>query len=1058
MANRDVLRLGAVLVALEVAEALAGSAGDALYVGRVGTAHLGGQLAASSALLVLTLGVIGVLADRVARARLLTGVATVSAVVMATLAALLLSAPGPALGVILIVTKQLAAAGDLALWVLVAERLDARVARRLMPRLLALGALGMLAGSLAVAPLGRAFGLPAVLLVAALVYALSAVLGSSLIPDAPLGAALAVARAAPRAVLASWWRGQGEVRQRELPRRLALVAALAAITGPLLHGALLAAARAAASGEAGLAGTLADARAIACTVTLALQLVVAPRLLARLGVRGLLVLAPLVLLLATLPGVLLFGLPWAVAAWVTARVVDAALHGPAEKLALHLVALAWRGRVGALVEGVAKRAGAVLGGGVLAAATSLGPVALVGAIAGATVVWLVAALRLGARYGALAVGELASGEVPSSAEVVLDAAAVAALGRALAGGEADARSALARVDDAAAREALLMALAAGGPAVLWTLLAERLPPQVRPRRGGSLAAGAAHASDTIAWIRVCARLGDEVAWAGACGAAQGEAEGWAVALGRAVRDGRAGEVMGKLAEVLGDRGGTAAGRGVDLVAMAAAEVVLRRQSARPEGVPEVVALQELALFIRGAADGAGRDEACAWLVDLAGWGVEERRATALAVLVEVAEREPLGAATAEARVLARRLLDERPTAALPMRLLAAVGEASDAQVLAAGLDHAEPRVSAAPGAALERLGAAALPAVLSLAEGARGQRGALELLRRWRVPAPAEERTIDSELLALAARSARRRALLGLEAPAARLLVQRLAERADEAARALVALSAARLGDRRVGALVPALALSMPPRTRARALEALDALMPRALARRLVPTLEIAVGVAAATGSAMSAGDALRAELAAGDPLAAALALRCLATVDGGARAPRRSGVRAALAALEGDDLGLGARLLRRLAAPDDDVALEMPGPIDTLALLRGVPILAALGVRELAQLGQRVRWRALAAGDSLGGGDDPRILVVVASGRVQVGGEDGHQTVLGAGGHWGEGAWLGASPGLAGVVAIEAAMIGVLDRHELEAVVDAAPRVGLLLAQAALGSNKPGV
>ena len=62
----------------------------------------------------------------------------------------------------------------------------------------------------------------------------------------------------------------------------------------------------------------------------------------------------------------------AVAAQIAARVLDAGIETPAEKVALTLLPAAVRGRVGGFLDGPAKRAGAVLGG-VLAAALAGAP-------------------------------------------------------------------------------------------------------------------------------------------------------------------------------------------------------------------------------------------------------------------------------------------------------------------------------------------------------------------------------------------------------------------------------------------------------------------------------------------------------------------------------------------------------------------------------------------------------------------------------------------------------------------------------------------------------------
>jgi len=180
--------LAGALASLELGEAFAGNAADALYLGRVGAHGLGLQLAASSILLIVTLGVWGALADRQERARLLASGAAVAAGVLLALRGALWLWPAGAPHALLIVSKQLAAAMDLGFWVLVADRFDARQARRLLPTLVAAGGAGLVGGSLLTRPLAHAIGVDNLFAAAAAAHGLAALLVWRAAGGASLGA------------------------------------------------------------------------------------------------------------------------------------------------------------------------------------------------------------------------------------------------------------------------------------------------------------------------------------------------------------------------------------------------------------------------------------------------------------------------------------------------------------------------------------------------------------------------------------------------------------------------------------------------------------------------------------------------------------------------------------------------------------------------------------------------------------------------------------------------------------------------------------------------------
>src|SRR5436190_24184244 len=117
---------GAVFALASGGAAMAAAAADAMFLSEIGAAHLGEAVAVSSALLAAVLAVVGGLADRLERRRVLASLSIVSAAVVVGLAALTMVAPRAAAIATLIGAKQLAAGTDLAFWVVIAERIDAR--------------------------------------------------------------------------------------------------------------------------------------------------------------------------------------------------------------------------------------------------------------------------------------------------------------------------------------------------------------------------------------------------------------------------------------------------------------------------------------------------------------------------------------------------------------------------------------------------------------------------------------------------------------------------------------------------------------------------------------------------------------------------------------------------------------------------------------------------------------------------------------------------------------------------------------------------------------------
>src|SRR5262245_39212626 len=146
--ERGLVAWSAIVLGLASAAATLVAAGaDAMFLSTVGPRYLGLAVAGSSALLAILLAVVGAFADRLDRPRLLAGLARCSAAVGARRASTAAAAPALVAVIAMIGGKQLAAAVDLAFWVVIAERLDARQSARLVPVITAAGGVGAVVGA-----------------------------------------------------------------------------------------------------------------------------------------------------------------------------------------------------------------------------------------------------------------------------------------------------------------------------------------------------------------------------------------------------------------------------------------------------------------------------------------------------------------------------------------------------------------------------------------------------------------------------------------------------------------------------------------------------------------------------------------------------------------------------------------------------------------------------------------------------------------------------------------------------------------------------------------------
>ncbi len=1012
---------GVVFALASAGAAMTAAAADAMFLSAIGPAHLGLAVAISSALLAVVLAVIGGLSDRLDRRRVLGTLALASAAVIAVLAVVSAVAPRAAAIVTMIGAKQLAAATDLAFWVVIAERLDARRSQRMLPLLAATGGAGAAIGAVLVVPLASAAGASGVLIAAALVLAATAVLALRL----PSTRRVAAPPAAVGTLIGRAWRdGARAVRRHPLAAHLAVVVACAGVFGSLAYFALgvEVAARGGSIGE--LAALLGGVRGGAQLLTLVVQLLVAPRLLARLGTGPALLLAPVVALASGLGLVIAPILAVAIAAQVSARVLDAGIETPAEKLAQTLLPTSVRGRVAGFLDGTAKRAGAVLGG-LIATGLAASPSVFYVVTAIAAALWLLATSRIARELPALAVEHLAA-DPTSRADAVVDERSIQAVLRELDGprperasdvlvrlheqGRLDAVAPLARAAAELGLPAVWRALIAvldvpseaHGPALLEAARAATVRTRELAVRALGLAGG-----NSITSIEQW-RAVDVHRETSAIESTAGD-NNEAVALTAEVARMRLGGESDSLISELG-----AALRGGDVPARVAIDelaVEISRALAATDGDRMLDAARHLTRGLRrGRGDGRSR---------IAGFGAlarvvassRERRTAELSLLRAdllelVRDRVDVGASkpapdTALVSFLhesrGSSSVDDAPEVAAALRLYGDLLDAADSidpddlRRIARALGEPDDDVRGAAADALSRLGPAAAGELLATAAwGRRRARDrAAALLADLPVTATTIDRLVDAELDALEQTAV---AIAVLRDPGDELVQRRLDERLHEIAHTVLLLVAARRRSRSISRAAAAWRHARGAHERARTLAVVETALPRALVKRLVEAVDELTpadraGLLTRKGIELPPRDAvIRGELAGRDRLSRALVVHSLGTSGRGAH--RDTIARAAHAeALAASATELLQRLTEAVDESVEEGTSDMPSRVETLIVLGRVPLLASLSTRQLADVAERARWiHARPSSVLVTAGDPLDALIVVDDGELSLG------------------------------------------------------------------------
>lgn len=923
------------------ASAVIAAGADALLLERVTPTGFGFAVALSSALLALVLVWVGAVADRAEPTRLLLGLTLAAALVVGVVDAIVQVAPSAGALLAMVVGKQLSAAVDLTIWVVLARRLDARTLGRATPRVLAAGGLGAVAGAgLVIAVAGRVG--PSGLLLGGAALQVVVALASLRVPGGR------GTPTAPRST-GAWWESARAAARSPLARRLAVVVGLAGAFAALAYVAVsTSAARAHADGAA-LAQVLAVMRGAAVVLALLAQVTLGPWLLRTLGAGVALVVAPLAGVVAGLGMLALPGLASASGMHVQGKLLDTAVQTPAEKIVQALVPRELRGRIAGFLEGVAKRGGAVLGAlAAMALAHAPGPLAACTAAVAAA--WSLAAIAVARSLPRLAA------DAPDEAAPV-DAAPAPSLGALLDEPAAGSRA----LDVALVAAVDAMAGAASSPTPAALVAAASAAPT--PARA------------VLLWraVGLGAPWPDRAAWPAApSGAAAAVVAAHAAAMARWAGDGDALHAL--LDDALGD----------------------------PDAAVADVALHELAVELRRA--GPPADTTWARVRDLERAvrrrrGQPAGRAAALAAMAGVVRAAPALRSAEQALVrsalgaLARGLIadhgaaaDERAAALDMVGALLAVGhrDAADdddpARLIASALGDRDDDVRRQAEQVARALGEVMVPALLHAAAwgGREARTHATRLLAEGPVPAAALERVLDRllerDLAELAATDARRPALMALGGAA---LDRLLVERRDELVQGVLHLLAARQRSAPLASAARRYRQARSRDDRGRALAIAEAAMSGELRRKVMARLDEPVADAA---GAIAPEAAIAAELASSDALGRALLLDALGA-DG--RAAHRAQIAAAAdraRAREAQAPALLARLRAGDAAADD----AMPGPVETMRALGAVPLLREATAKQLAQLAARARWERRVAGEVLAAAGEPLdALLLVVEGEL---------------------------------------------------------------------------
>jgi len=991
---------------------------EALFVKRVGVELMPLAFLASSVLLVLTTWLVGGLAARHDRLRLLPRVFVGLGLSVVPLWVLVRLGLESGFGLLLIASKQITSVALLVFWIAMGDLLHSRQTKRLFAPMMAGVTLGTVLGSFASKPLGDWLGIAGLLPAAAVAMLLGGVVASRLAgqrpridPLQPVMPGLAPTTYdlnEPTETILSLW------REHTLFRILSVTTLCSGLLGPMLYFQFQYVADLATIGQGGeqkLLAFYAHFRGWIYGAVLLIQLVGSGRLFRRIGLPLAATFSPLTYLAGFLGLSVRLSLPAGVTAMAGTKIQDEAIYDPALRVLYSLFPDSVRARATALLEGPVKRGGGGVGNAAIVAALALGSPPWVGYIAiPIALVWVLVSLLLWHRYPRLLLGAAAARSEREDAleNELLDPATARALIPEICGTDGGrARLALELVGEADTNVAA-RALAEA---------AEKAPPATRPWIVAALDRCLERALTEPLDCPDAARQLSELLRKGGAGLGESERADLVRAYARLQPGAPA---LALLERTLGDSSAAARlasraaleHRGASQGAESDLDTALAGALQADDEAARRTARKELSTLLLSSAPDERWAERLEMLADAFADGID--RAETGAALADIARRHRERVAPSSKKVLAARDDPDLRVRAALLRWAGYAGQHDQLAWLIENLACEDQECAAAAREGVSALGSISSPLLLrELSYGKRSKRDAIievmraldlrpeELRELYRIELDAAERDLGS-LLALHDR------------PALGLLRQRLSERVHETLHTALLLLAAIRKEGRIAELGERLKeMTQLPRQRAIVVEALESFLPPSDRRGLLPLLE---GIDSAE-----------------------------AGHDGGL--PRAAGLEQTLRDLIEDPEELTRTIARGLLAAAERPTEEhgAVNVVEIMAHLKKVSLFEDLTARQLMELAQVAKEARIPPDTEVvrqGQYDDHLYLVI--EGVIHIRRADTLLTEIGPGEFFGEIALLEGVPRSADAVTKTRVRLLRLERNELMKRIDENPEIAV--------------
>jgi hypothetical protein len=395
------------------AEVSVKNASETLFLKEVGVQYLPSAFLVNSLLLVGTTYLVGRIADRSDRLKLLSRVLALLGIALVPLWFLVSQEFSSGLVLAVIASKQLQSIGLLVFFLALGDLLHGRQAKRLFAPLMAGMTLGTILGSFASDPLSRVVGIAGLFPISGAALVLAGVMARPLRRFRTTRIGGAVDAASDLSLSGNGGEPEGHLvaklrelwSESRLFRLLFVMTVCSGLLGPMLYFQFSYVADLATQGEDGaerLMDFYANFRGWISVGVLATQLGLASTIYRRIGIPLSAAISPLIYLFGFLGLSVRLSLPVGVAAMAGTKLQDNAVYDPAIRVLFNLLPEGIRSRSLALLEGPVKRAGGAIGNIATMLAVQVGTAVWVGFVAlPVSALWLVVALVLWRAYPAL---------------------------------------------------------------------------------------------------------------------------------------------------------------------------------------------------------------------------------------------------------------------------------------------------------------------------------------------------------------------------------------------------------------------------------------------------------------------------------------------------------------------------------------------------------------------------------------------------------------------------------------------------------------------------------